>query len=102
MLARFLSLEHHKHMKKTILTFLLGVACGAIPVGLKGLNFSENRFFVGRNQGEVDAARKIQEKIKEKLGRDFTPEETQSSVYSVKDVNIFVVDRNGIKTLRAN
>ena len=89
-------------MKKSILIFVLGVLCGAIPVGLKGLNFSENSFFVGRNQGEVDTARKIQEKIKEKLGTDYIPEETQSSVYSVKDVNIFVVERNGIKTFRSN
>jgi hypothetical protein len=54
----------------------------------------------GRTQGYLMAELDIARKIPETLGPDYTEADGHTLFYQVKEVPVFVVQRNGVKTLR--
>ncbi len=56
---------------------------------------------VGYNDGQISARLEIADHINRKLGNDLIPSEPRETLYNVKSSSVVVVDRNGVKTLRA-
>ncbi len=54
----------------------------------------------GRTQGYARGHIDIAAKIPQALGSDFSKTEKYTPFYSMKDVDVVVVERNGVKTLR--
>ena len=90
---------------KTILAFVVGLVVGVTITGAVGRfviypAVAREKEEFGRNQGYVDARVEIAHKIRDTLGDDHQRGEPATNFYSVKDVDVLVVNRNDVKTLR--
>jgi hypothetical protein len=92
-------------MFKIIISFIAGSIVGVAIAAAVG------RFIVypavarekeefGRNQGYASGQIDVAAKIPAALGSDFSKDEKYTLFHQVKDVDVVVVERNGIKTLR--
>jgi hypothetical protein len=53
-----------------------------------------------RRSGEISTKRELALKLPNVLGDDFQKSEAYESFFTVKDMYVVVVERNGVKTLR--
>ena len=92
-------------MLRIIVFFIVGLIVGVAMTGAVG------RFVIypavagekeefGRNQGYAIGQIDVAAKIPAALGSDFSKDERYTMFYQVKDVDVVIVERNGVKTLR--
>lgn len=92
-------------MLKIMITFIVGFIVGVAITGAvrryviyPAVAHDKEEF--GRNQGYARGQIDIALKIPEALGSDFSKTEKYTSFYGVKDIDVVLVERNGVKTLR--
>ena len=88
-------------MLKLIISFTFGAACafalcwfGIYPV------VARDKFEFGVTNGYINARSDIAQKIRDTLGDDHQRGERAANFYSVEDVDVLVVTRYDVKTLR--
>jgi hypothetical protein len=92
-------------MSKLIIAFIAGLIAGVALVAAIGRYaiypaVAREKVEFGRNQGYANAQADVATKIPPVLGSDFSKEEKYTVFYQIKDVDVVVVERNGVKTLR--
>ena len=88
-------------MKKFILGVFVGAAIAAGVLVPLLLSERRDKFEYGRFHGGNSARLDIARRLPEALGRDLDPSsECTNRFLEVKDAIIWIVDRNGVKTLR--
>jgi hypothetical protein len=91
-------------MRAAILHLISAVVGGAIGAALvvwlylPGFGHEKEEF--GRREGYAQGQIAVAAKLPAALGSDFSKTEKYSTFYEVKDVDVLVVERNGVKTLR--
>lgn len=94
-------------MPKIIISFIIGLIVGVVIIAAVGRYLiypavAREKEEFGRNQGYATGQIDIARKIPATLGSDFSKDEKHSVFYQIKDVDVVVVERNGVKTLRVN
>lgn len=89
-------------MKKFILGILVGVVISAVV--FVPLLFSERRdkFEYGRFHGGISAQLDIARRLPEAVGNDLDRSKRTNKFLVVKNSTIWVMERHGVKTLRAD
>jgi hypothetical protein len=92
-------------MIKIIISFITGLIVAAVMVGAVGRYIiypavAREKEEFGRNQGYASGQIDFAAKIPAALGSDFSKNEKYIIFHQVKDVDVIVVERNGVKTLR--
>lgn len=89
-------------MKNILAGFVMGLAfAGFIAWFFVIPQVRESYRDVGYNDGRISAKYEFADQIDTALGNDFQVAESQVVLYHVKSISVVVVDRNGVKTLRA-
>ena len=88
-------------MKKTIIVFCMGLALGATLVGTYSYFDALNQAKVERNTSEILTKLALVQGIREKFGDDYIQKDGYNTLFTVKDEAVVIVERDGVKTLRA-
>lgn len=90
---------------KLILTLTGGIAIGTIITGIIGYYFGSKVISghraAGFNAGRIAERYEILNNIPEKLGDDYQKQDGYETLFTVKTEAVVIVERNGVKTLRA-
>ena len=87
-------------MLKLIASFIFGAVCAAAVGWFVVYQVAREKYEFGHDQGYLNAQIDIARKIPEMLGDDHHRGEPATNFYSVKDIDVLVVTRNDVKTLR--
>ena len=88
-------------MMKAAGGFVTGAALTLVVFGVWVVPMIANdRYQAGLVTGRTNAEVDIAHKIRSVLGDDFNRNEQKDAFYSIKDIMVVVVNRNGTKTLR--
>ena len=88
-------------MMKAVGGFLAGVAFTLVVFGLWVVpTVANDKYQFGLVTGRTNAEVDIAHKIRSVLGDDFDRNEQKEAFFSIKDIMVVVVNRNGTKTLR--
>jgi|GraSoiStandDraft_1057264.scaffolds.fasta_scaffold347855_2 hypothetical protein len=88
-------------MKKFVLGVLVGVAFSAILFVPLLVSERHDKFEYGRFHGGISARLDVVRRLPEAVGSDLDRSECTNKFLEVKDATIWVVERHGVKTLRA-
>lgn len=90
---------------KLFLTLTSGIAIGAIITSIIGYYFGRKVISghraTGFNDGRITERYEILRSIPEKLGDDYQKADGYDTLFTVKTEAVVIVERNGVKTLRA-
>ena len=89
-------------MRKFTFGFLAGVVLSAVVLVPLLLSERREKFEYGRFHGGISAQLDIARRLPEAVGSDLDPSECTNRFLAVKDATIWVVERHGVKTLRAD
>ena len=92
-------------MSKIIIIFITGLIVGVAITAAVGRfiiypAIAHEKEAFGSNQGYASGQIDVATKIPAALGSDFSKDERYTVFYQVKDIDVLVVERNGVKTLR--
>ncbi|MFO1514040.1 MAG: hypothetical protein U1F83_14155 [Verrucomicrobiota bacterium] len=87
-------------MKKFVFGIFVGVTISAIVFIPVLVSERRNKFEYGLRHGGMSAQLDIARRLPESLGHEISPDECTNKFLEVKDAIIWVVERNGVKTLR--
>ena len=88
-------------MKKFIVGVLVGVAISAILFVPLLISERHDKFEYGRFHGGISARLDVVRRLPQAVGSDLDRSECTNKFLEVKDATIWVVERHGVKTLRA-
>ncbi len=92
-------------MRTRVLPFILGFASASLLALIVALlmvfPYARSQFEQGRKHGVVDAHYALLRKIPTVLGDDYRNSDGYETMFEVKADAVVVVERNGVKTLRA-
>jgi len=89
-------------MKKFILGVIAGIVISVVLLVLRLLSERHNKFDYGRFHGGISAQLDVVRRLPEAVGSDLARSECTNKFLQVKDATIWVVERNGVKTLRVD
>ena len=89
-------------MRKFILGVFVGVVVSAVFFVPLLLSERRDKFEYGRFHGGISAQLDIARRLPEAIGGDLDRSECTNKFLEVKDATIWVVERHGVKTLRAD
>ena len=88
-------------MKKFIVGVLVGVAISAILFVPLLISERHDKFEYSRFHGGISARLDVVRRLPQAVGSDLDRSECTNKFLEVKDATIWVVERHGVKTLRA-
>ena len=89
-------------MKKFILGVIAGIVISVVLFVPRLLSERHNKFDYGRFHGGISAQLDVARRLPEAVGSDLARSECTNKFLQVKDATIWVVERNGVKTLRVD
>ena len=89
-------------MKKFVVGVLVGVAFSAVVFVPLLVSERHDKFEYGRFHGGISAKLDIVRRLPKAVGNDLDRLECTNKFLEVKDATIWVVERHGVKTLRAD
>src|SRR5215471_9466727 len=89
-------------MRKLIFGVIVGVVISVILFVPLLLSERHNKFDYGRFHGGISAQLDVARRLREAVGNDLVRSECTNKFLQVKDATIWVVERNGVKTLRVD
>jgi len=89
-------------MKKFILGVIAGVFISVLLFVPLLISERNNKFDYGRFHGGISAQLDVVHRLPQTVGSDLDRSECTNKFLRVKDATIWVVERNGVKTLRVD